>query len=289
MENPDQQLVHFIHFDEVRAQLDNAAALLKCAKDDLEIFRPEGPGHAFQATLAAMEVDHYPQRSGLTQGLPFIHTAPRQQMKNSCVFPYIGMRLYGPRGTNRYFVASTRYDGHSYYSAIFCRKGHVYSIARAWNRARQNSDVSNNKPPFLADGILEDVVKHSIELIKNRRKLTQYNIRPVYGMLLCGSPGNGKTMLCKYIKTLARQNEIRTENFTASDIDRAYKDNDLEALFYGGTMSGSWQRDCVLFFDDIDISYLNRASGNGRVACSILSAMDGISPNDGSIIRIFYQ
>jgi hypothetical protein len=42
----------------------------------------------------------------------------------------------------------------------------------------------------------------------------------------------------------------------------------------------------VKFFDDIDVAYLDRKKGNGKMACSMLTAMDGMR-EDENLVRIF--
>lgn len=85
------------------------------------------------------------------------------------------------------------------------------------------------------------------------------------------------TMACRYVQRLCIEYGIRWGTVTSADIDKAYTDKKLNDLFTMYT---------VTFFDDIDISYLNRQSGNGKMACSLLTAMDGMS-NQTNLVRIF--
>ncbi len=97
------------------------------------------------------------------------------------------------------------------------------------------------------------------------------------GIILTGPPGNGKTMLCRYIERQCLQNNFTCSTSTASAIDKAYKDNELVSIFTGSD---------VIFYDDIDIAYLNRAN-DGKMACAILTAMDGMCKNRDFMVRIF--
>jgi len=276
----DAYISGFTHCDSEMMQLPVAADLLGTHQDNVEVICPPFLGREFLLTLHSMKSDRLHHR-GLIPEAPFIYRTAHSKCSDGA-HPFMGMRLYRSRESGKLYVVSMRYDGSVFNDYIFCCKGDVFSIMRQWYRTSQQGDGSNNPPPFLEDGVAHNVISHSIDLIKNRRRLKGYNIRPVYGMLLSGEPGNGKTMLCRHLRTLASQAKIRTETITASELDDAYSKDRIEPLFYGST-----DADCILFFDDIDISYLSRTSGNGKVACSILSAMDGISPAKTSVIRIF--
>ena len=109
------------------------------------------------------------------------------------------------------------------------------------------------------------------------KEISHYGVKIKRGLILDGPPGNGKTMLCRYIQRLCSHNNINYSIVTASDIDNAFKDQALNDLFIQST---------VTFFDDIDIEYMNRDKGNGKMACSLLTAMDGMS-DSGHLVRIF--
>ena len=145
----------------------------------------------------------------------------------------------------------------------------------AWRLTKKANNTA--VPPVLEEGILDDVIRTTVGFIKNAKKIEKYGVKIKRGILLDGPPGNGKTMLCRYIQKLCSQNGIRWGTVTSADIDKAYGERELQDLF---------QRFTVTFFDDIDIGYMNRAKGNGRMACALLTAMDGIVEAD-HIVRIF--
>jgi cell division protease FtsH len=159
---------------------------------------------------------------------------------------------------------------------LICRKDQVLKL---WYFARQSNKRANEitSPPILAEGLLEKIVQNTIGFLQKSREIEKYGVRIKRGVILEGDPGNGKTMACRYIQKLCSQNGYEWGIITSSDIDVAYEEGELNDLM---------QRYTVSFFDDIDIQYLDRSKGNGKIACSLLTAMDGMSEK-GHLVRIF--
>jgi hypothetical protein len=159
---------------------------------------------------------------------------------------------------------------------MFVRK---HNFMKLWRAAVQLNKLANQNacPPVLADGLLEEVVKNTVGFLKKAKRIEEYGVKIKRGILLMGDPGNGKTMLCRYIQKLCSQNGIDWGVITSADIDTAYGEKSLNDLFRQYTVS---------FFDDIDIQYMDRTKGNGKMACSLLTAMDGML-DSGHLVRIF--
>lgn len=132
--------------------------------------------------------------------------------------------------------------------------------------------------PILAGNLLEEVLQNTIGFLKKSKKIEKFGVKIKRGVVLTGDPGNGKTMLCRYIQKLCSQNGIDWGVITSADIDQAYGEK--------GGLNHLFHKYSVSFFDDIDIQYLNRSRGNGKMACSLLTAMDGMSDKE-HLIRIF--
>ena len=219
------------------------------------------------------------REEGYQKDLPFIRYDNRHANVKSTGF---GLALYETRGPNpiRYVVMTLKkseaWEGTGLY--VIVAEKQLYRLERYWKKLASYY-LGSNQPPVLYPGILDDVIKHSIGFLLDRKKIKKYGVKIRRGIALYGTPGNGKTMLCRWIQRLCAENSIEYHTVTGSELDKAYKDNEIADIFH---------RAPVLFFDDIDISYLNRsnANGNAKIACSLLSAMDGFDQSLNSI-RIF--
>jgi len=149
---------------------------------------------------------------------------------------------------------------------LIVKKGQVYRLARAANRQRKEN-VREIVAPVLAPGVLTAVMENTIGFLQHGKDISKYGVRVRQGLLLTGPPGNGKTMLCRYLQKMSDRYSYGWDVISASQIDKSYAEGHLGRLFNSYPMT---------FFDDIDISYLHRDKGRGAVACAILSAMDGV-------------
>jgi cell division protease FtsH len=148
-----------------------------------------------------------------------------------------------------------------------------------YERSASRLNKLANKPkdaPILREGLLEEVVQNTIGFLLRAREIRKYGVRIKRGIILDGPPGNGKSMLCRYIQNLCTQHDIEYGIIDSSEIESAYASKTLAELFQMYTVS---------FFDDVDISYMSR----NKVSCSILSAMDGVEEimENEHLIRIF--
>lgn len=166
---------------------------------------------------------------------------------------------------------------HSYRYVIYV-EGSLLPIARVFKQCIQTTETA---PPILADGQLESIIKDTIGFYNKRKSLARLGVRPARGIILQGDPGNGKTMLCRYIADLAANMDVQVTNITSTTLQNSFNNNSLSSTL-------NW--DGISFLDDIDISFLSRKSGSdARMACSILAAMDGVvtKKKPGCSIRIF--
>jgi hypothetical protein len=232
---------------------------------DYDYFPREYMGTKFRDKVVAT--------AGVLEGLPHIQ---RQRLQTP-----------GRVGIGIYIYQNTLDPGIKY--ALYCVRGtyrdETYMIVPKrqltflWRNAIKLNKLANQdaKPPVLEDGLLDSVVKNTVGFLKKAKLIEKYGVKIKRGLLLMGDPGNGKTMLCRYIQKLCSQNGIDWGVITSADIDGAYNENSLNDLFRQYTVS---------FFDDIDIQYMDRKSGNGKMACSLLTAMDGLV-DTGHLVRIF--
>jgi cell division protease FtsH len=158
---------------------------------------------------------------------------------------------------------------------LIMKREHIFVYERCRSRLNKLANMPKDAP-ILKDGLLEEIVQNTIGFLLRAREIKKYGVKIKRGIILDGPPGNGKSMLCRYIQNLCTQHDIDYGVVTGSDIESAYASKSLGDLFQMYTVS---------FFDDIDISYMNR----NKVSCSILSAMDGVDElyENEHLIRIF--
>jgi hypothetical protein len=260
----------FENFEELQAALPRVANVLNTDVEQLKVAEIWAVSRAHMGTQYA---DRPIQTIGLTTELPFISNGPLHKRRE----PGTGIVLYQCYGNPKLkYVHYSSKNKQGWESDYFvCKKGELGKIAL--NARKLARKLGKETPPVLEEGLMDDIIRNTIYFLMNSKLIEKYGVRIRRGILLDGPPGNGKTMACRYIQKLCNEKNIRWDTVTASAIDGAYGEGTLDELFSRAT---------VTFFDDIDISFLNRSHGHGKMACSILSAMDGLKESD-HVIRIF--
>lgn len=169
--------------------------------------------------------------------------------------------------------------GGHYQSILFliCKKSDYPRLVKhGRNKISQTEAVE--KIPILKDGMAEEIERETVGFLRKASLVKDLGGRINRGIILSGSPGNGKTMLCRYLKNRAKKHAIAVSEISASLIIKAFSENNLYSVV---NASG------LIFFDDIDISFLSRMNGDAKIACALLSAMDGMENYNNNTVRVF--
>jgi SpoVK/Ycf46/Vps4 family AAA+-type ATPase len=115
-----------------------------------------------------------------------------------------------------------------------------------------------------------------------------YKTKPSKGILLCGPPGGGKTLLAKGLANMSGLNFISVKGPELLTMWFGESESNVRDLFAKARVASP----CVLFFDEIDSigtkrsgSESSSAGGAGdRVLNQLLTEMDGVGENKGLFI-----
>ncbi len=258
-------------WSEMQRQLTRMAELLEVNKDDLMVMDYDWFPQEYMTSKFR---DKIIKSTGLLPNLPHIQKQRLQGKSNVGFGIFVYQNYLNP--DIKYILYTVRGGGGWDETFMIVPKGKLYQLKR--NAIILNKMASHKlNPPVLEEGLLEDVVQNTVGFLLRAKDIEKYGVKIKRGIILDGAPGNGKTMLCRYIQKLCSQNSIRWGTVTSADIDQAYADKELNALF------SRWP---VTFFDDIDVGYMDRSKGNGKMACSLLTAMDGMY-DAGHLVRVF--
>lgn len=136
-----------------------------------------------------------------------------------------------------------------------------------------------SKPPVLPADQADLLWKNTIGYLDrtNLRRIKSYGGRAKRGVLLTGSPGNGKTMACRWIWEECRRRRWDWRLVTPDAYRQARATDNIEELF-------SVERRGIVFFDDMDLALRDRETVHETEDQAVfLSALDGISVNEGVV------
>jgi hypothetical protein len=137
-------------------------------------------------------------------------------------------------------------------------------------------------PPVLPQEQLDLLWKNTIGYLDgtNLERIKAFGGRAKRGILLTGSPGNGKTMACRWIWEACRQRRWEYRLVTPDNYRAARAHGNIEDLF-------SVERRGIIFFDDMDLALRDRDKvAETEDQAVFLSAMDGIAAHEG-VVFIF--
>ena len=249
--------------------LQQASKLLDCSKDKLKIFDVPVLSHLFDKKRADRPI----AAIGFP-GLPLVTNCGLHTYTN---YRY-GITLFETRTDPSipYVIANFQDDKGYHKDFLVAKDGDIFRLYRYFKRCEQNKNIKN--APVLEPGLMEELLKQTIHFLIASDEIEKYGVRVRRGVLLHGSPGNGKTMACQWIRKLCDDHNIKWRRITAGQILHAFGKSELDELVTDAD---------IVFFDDIDMSFLcRRNSESATISCALLAALDGINTTS-HVIRIF--
>ncbi|XP_073836026.1 nuclear valosin-containing protein-like smid [Musca autumnalis] len=145
-------------------------------------------------------------------------------------------------------------------------------------------DVTWDDVGSLQD-IREELKLAVLAPVKFPEKLTRLGLSAPSGVLLCGPPGCGKTLLAKAIANEAGINFISVKGPELMNMYVGESERAVRACFQRARNSAP----CVIFFDEFDSLCPKRSDGNEggsgtRVVNQLLTEMDGVEDRQGVYI-----
>ena len=126
-----------------------------------------------------------------------------------------------------------------------------------------------------------------VDVLKNPQKYAAKGLRPVKGVILEGTPGNGKTLFARALAQEAGVNFIATKGADFQSAMMSMGARKIRMLF----SKGKRHRPCIIFIDEFDsIGERRNYAGTGidkennRIITTMLNEMDGFSANNGLLV-----
>ncbi len=199
----------------------------------------------------------------------------------------LGMRLYEIEGLRFVQVLARHADTFHYYGLSFVavsRRDYrrLYKIALRCRRDAEPPAPEPVLPPGQADLLWKNTVGY-LETF-NLERIRQYGGRPRRGVLLTGSPGNGKTMACRWLWEACRKRNFEYKIVTPDEYRQARNScaaaESVRELF-------TLERRGLVLFDDMDIALRDREVVKETEDQAVfLTALDGLSIKEG-IVFVF--
>jgi hypothetical protein len=204
--------------------------------------------------------------------------------RRSWLGAWLGLRAYEIDGI-RFVQVSFNYrknrlaSGFGFFAVDRKDYSRLYRIAL---QCRRDAEPPS-PPPVLPGEQLEQLWRNTIGYLDsaNLERIRKYGGRARRGVLLTGTPGNGKTMACRWIWEECRRRRWEWHLVTPDAYQAARKSCDpvesVKELF-------TVEKRGVIFFDDMDIALRDRETVRETDDQAVfLSALDGITINEGVV------
>lgn len=163
---------------------------------------------------------------------------------------------------------------------IVINKKHRLDFCRWYKAKTKVVPKSEIIKPILHGDMLQDIHNEVFDIFEYLKEAKEAGVKLNKGLIFQGSPGNGKTMCCKYLKKVADEKGLSHHIINGANIEQSFSKNELIELMHCANL---------LIFDDVDIAYFDRRSHKSSVACGLLSAMDSpaVYKNMQAVVKIF--
>ena len=136
------------------------------------------------------------------------------------------------------------------------------------------------------DNVKKDMM-FLVDVLKNPGKYSAKSLRPVKGVILEGTPGNGKTLFARALAQEAGVNFIATKGADFQSAMMSMGARKIRMLF----SKAGRHKPCIVFIDEFDsIGERRNYAGTGidkennRIITAMLNEMDGFAANDGLLV-----
>ena len=155
------------------------------------------------------------------------------------------------------------------------RHKHLYRHLRKLSR---EDAAEESPPPVMRDDEKTRLWENTVGfLLRGDDDLKRYGVPQKRGVLLIGSPGNGKTMACRWLYGECMRRRVNWRCVTADQYDMARSHGATSNLF-------SIAAPGVILFDDLDLGMRDREkSGPTREHSLLLAELDGVQQREGVV------
>jgi len=192
----------------------------------------------------------------------------------------IGIQVYELGGIKFAYV-SARYDHNTAIEFLCFFVVNAANYTKLFKLALQAKKRREpyTAPPTMPDEQFQQLWRNTIGFLSDRNinTIKKYGGRARRGLILSGSPGNGKTMSCRWLWSECRRRRWDWRIVTPDAYETKRAQKDVYSLF-------DVRRRGIIFFDDMDVALRDRDKvGEGVDQSIFLTALDGIQASEGVV------
>lgn len=215
-------------------------------------------------------------RHGLRNAPPIVTINDGRQGHVMCIGLEL-QKISTPTGELRLVFVST--PGEAVVSDFYAiakrdaRRFYRYVRQLGRNTARQQA-------PLLADEVRTTLWNNTVGwFARERSRMLEFDLPQRRGVLLLGSPGNGKTMACRWLRSECLRRGLEWNSITRQQYECARTNGSTRELF-------ELDRPGVILFDDFEAALRDRARHGDDYQSTFLTELDGMHPKQG-VVYVF--